>query len=94
MPTTTKELKEVAELLAHEDDTAYYYGAYDGRWYHKGFAVVFDPNYTKTFCDLLNEKTESNYPSQAKRQHGIRGRLVLGHQPLHGCRQSRTGEVC
>ena len=55
MPTTTKELKEVAELLAHEDDTAYYYGAYDGRFWHKGFAVVFNSDYTKTFCDLLNE---------------------------------------
>ena len=55
MVTTTKELKEVAELLAHVDEKAYYYGAYDGRFWHKGFAVVFSSEYTKTFCDLLNE---------------------------------------
>lgn len=55
MPATTKELKEVAELLAHEDEEAYYFGAYNGRWYHKGFAIVFAPNYTKALCDLLNE---------------------------------------
>ena len=54
MPTTT-ELKMVAEQLANEDEKAYYYGAYSGRFWHKGFAVVFDSDYTKTFCDLLNE---------------------------------------
>ena len=45
----------VAEQLAEEDEKAYYYGAYSGRFWHKGFAVVFSQEYTKTFCDLLNE---------------------------------------
>ena len=55
MTTTTKELKMVAEQLAHVDEKAYYYGAYDGRFWHKGFAVVFSAEWTKTFCDLLKE---------------------------------------
>ena len=38
-----------AEQLAEEDEKAYYYGAYSGRFWHKGFAVVFSPEYTKTF---------------------------------------------
>ena len=57
MPTTTKELKEVAELLAHEDDTAYYHGAYDGRWYHKGFAICYDgtPGRERMLFEILKE---------------------------------------
>ena len=48
MPTTT-ELKMVAEQLANEDEEAYYYGAYSGRFWHKGFAVVFKSAYTNPY---------------------------------------------
>lgn len=53
--TTSGELKEAAEQAAHEDEFARYYGEYNGRYFHNGVALVFDPSMTMNICGILGE---------------------------------------
>ena len=54
---TTKDLKIAAEILGYEDDHAYYMGEYNGRFYHKGFAICYDgtPGRERMLFEILKE---------------------------------------
>jgi hypothetical protein len=54
---TTNDLKIAAEILGYGDDYAHYMGKYNGRFYHKGFAISYDgtPRSERKLFEILKE---------------------------------------